>query len=190
MGDKDELRQQMKYKLNQLANTDEKKGIENKLLCCLMKSSFWYEAEVIGVTLSQSNEWETSAIIKRAWLEGKVVCVPKCHPQNAKMTFYQLTTFSDVELGYANIYEPKVDRAEEMEKVNIDLMIVPGLLFDKQGYRIGYGGGYYDRYLNGFIGKTVSLAHTSQLVNKIPRDSFDLPVNAIVTEKGLIFCEN
>ena len=77
-----------------------------------------------------------------------------------------------------------------MDPSEVDLIIVPGVAFDKCGYRIGYGGGYYDRFLSNLDHVTkISLAFNMQLIDKIPTDHFDIPVNYIITEKEIINCK-
>ena len=71
----------------------------------------------------------------------------------------------------------------------MDLLIVPGIVFDRQGFRIGFGGGYYDRFLEGQAIRTVSLAHSMQIVDKIPSEPFDVPVDRLVSEKGMVVCQ-
>ena len=77
---------------------------------------------------------------------------------------------------------------ELVEKKNIDLIVVPGVVFDRQGYRIGFGGGYYDRYLSDFEGKRIALAFDEQVIEAVPRESHDLPVHILITETERIVC--
>src|SRR5699024_2385639 len=93
---------------------------------------------------------------------------------------------SQVETGYANVMEPILENINKLNKNDIDLLIVPGIIFDKKGYRIGFGGGYYDRYLVDYVGKTVSLAASFQLVENIPKDIFDIAVQCIITEEDIL----
>lgn len=125
-------------------------------------------------------EWDTVPIIEKAWEEGKRVAVPKCLP-NRKMSFYQLDHFNQLVKGMHDIPEPNPDQTIIIEKNNIDLLIVPGIVFSPNGYRIGFGGGYYDRFLADFRNETVSLASHHQMVDQLPIDSFDIPVQHIIT---------
>lgn len=88
--------------------------------------------------------------------------------------------------GYFGLDEPDVKKTTPVKKDAIDLLIVPGLVFTKKGYRVGFGGGYYDRYLTDFTQPTVSLVHTKQFVEDFPIEPFDIPVQYLVTEKGII----
>ncbi|MDK2920277.1 MAG: 5-formyltetrahydrofolate cyclo-ligase [Candidatus Petromonas sp.] len=91
-------------------------------------------------------------------------------------------------IGYK---EPHIDYLREMEIDSIDLIIVPGVVFDYFGNRIGFGGGYYDRFLNKGKGAyTIAVCYDYQLADRIPVDRFDVPVQCIVTEKKVIKVDN
>jgi 5-formyltetrahydrofolate cyclo-ligase len=74
----------------------------------------------------------------------------------------------------------------EVDASRIDLMIVPGLAYTREGYRLGFGGGYYDRYLQNYHGKTISLAFNEQLVPNFLVEEHDIPVSEIITNLGVI----
>ena len=105
------------------------------------------------------------------------------------MDFYLYTNKNELENVYLDLYEPKDHREKLIDKDFIDLIIVPGLLFDPKGYRVGYGGGYYDRYLVDYPNITVSLAMEEQLVQYVPFDEYDIPVDFIITEDLMIHGE-
>ncbi|GAA0602423.1 5-formyltetrahydrofolate cyclo-ligase [Virgibacillus siamensis] len=178
--DKKEMRKQAIKRLKDIPDT-ERKLIEEKLLDNLLHYHGWKEARSIGVTVSNGFEWTTRPIIEKAWEEGKAVCVPKCLPKLRKMDFYQIHTYDQLEIVYYNLLEPKPNNCKKVNKQEIDLLITPGLLFDQKGYRVGFGGGYYDRFLADFPNRTVSLASEEQVVNELPVESYDVPVDAIIT---------
>lgn len=182
---KSELRKAMTDFLKKMPER-EKRDIEEKILQNLLSSSLWKDARTIGVTVSQGFEWNTGPIIESGWEQGKTICVPKCMPKEKKLVFYELGDFDQLEKSYYNLLEPKTDKTTRVEKPQIDLLIVPGLVFDKNGYRIGFGGGYYDRFLADFPNKTVSLAHSGQIREGLPIDSYDIPVQHLITETGKI----
>lgn len=183
--DKTELRQMTINKLKAFTE-NERHDIEENMLKTLIQSSLWKNAQTIGITVSHGFEWDTTNIIKKAWEQGKQVCVPKCLPKNRKMIFYQIDNFDQLEVVYYNLLEPKPDETTPKDKKFIDLIVVPGVVFDKKGYRIGFGGGYYDRYLANYKNETVSLLHTKQLINRIPIDNHDIAVKYLLTEKGFV----
>lgn len=172
--------------LNNLASlpTVKKKTIELQLTKHLFTSNIWKKATVIGITCSTELEWDTKQIIEQAWEEGKVVAVPKTIPTDSQMEFYKINDFSQLTIGYQGILEPSPNINKLIEKKSIELLIVPGVVFDEYGYRIGFGGGYYDRFLADFSNTTVSLLSTLQLVTKLPIEKHDIHVQYLITEKG------
>ncbi|WP_404453017.1 5-formyltetrahydrofolate cyclo-ligase [Virgibacillus necropolis] len=182
--DKPQLRNKAITYLKSLSD-NEKQSIEEKITYQLIHSDIWKKASSIGITISQGFEWNTKAIIDAAWKEHKQVSVPKCNPVNKELIFYQLDSYDQLEVVYYNLKEPNPDISQATDKDRIDLLIVPGLLFDSNGYRVGFGGGYYDRFLTDFPNSTISLVSNNQIVQELPKEKFDLPVKYIVTENGI-----
>lgn len=180
--DKQILRQKMIAFLKSISSED-KAAIEKKLEGNLFRSEEWKTAKRVGVTLSQGFEWNTLGIIERAWQEGKLVSAPKCIPQDKAMIFYDFTHLEQLEKGFYNLIEPKPQETKEVSKTAVDLVLVPGLIFDAKGYRVGFGGGYYDRFLKDFPNQTVALIYSKQVTDELPIEPFDVPVQKIITEK-------
>ncbi|HLR71493.1 MAG TPA: 5-formyltetrahydrofolate cyclo-ligase [Pseudogracilibacillus sp.] len=176
-----------KITLEKLADLthDDKKVIETQLKEHLLKSACWKNAKTIGITCATELEWNTIPIIQHAWKEGKTVAVPKTNSSQSTMEFYQIDYLSQLRKGYGDILEPITDNKQLIKKQEIDLLIVPGVIFDEYGYRIGFGGGYYDRYLVDFKHETVSLLSTFQLVRSLPIEKHDIHVQYLITENGL-----
>lgn len=182
---KSELR---KSAISELKNIDiqEKKAVEQNLTEQLVQSDFWICAETIGITISQNFEWNTRPIIEAAWDAGKKVCVPKCQPSKKLLTFYKFESYDQLETVYYNLLEPKPREDLRVVPSEIDLLIVPGVLFDRRGFRIGFGGGYYDRFLSHFPNNSIALASSKQVIDQLPTDAYDQPVQHLITERGLI----
>lgn len=185
MDDKEQLRTDMKTKLKNISQT-EKYEIESRLFDQLFLSDFWEDAKVIGITISQLFEWNTQPIIEEAWRVEKTVVVPKCYPKQKELKFYKFRSNNQLEVVYFNLLEPIPKASNLVDNDLIDLLIVPGLIFDKQGYRIGFGGGYFDRFLVSFPNKSLSIVSNIQLVDHIPTEEFDIPVQHLITETGII----
>lgn len=183
--DKKTLRESMIKELGELKE-DERQSVSKQLHDVLFQSKLWKEAETIGLYISFGIELETKSIIEEAFALGKNIVIPKTIPETKQMNFYQITDWSQVQKGHFGILEPIVEQVTYIEKDNIDLLIVPGLVFSKDGYRIGFGGGYYDRFLVNFIHPTVSLVSKRQLRDAIPINKYDIPVNYLITEDGII----
>ncbi|MEC1261175.1 5-formyltetrahydrofolate cyclo-ligase [Bacillus swezeyi] len=152
------------------------------------QSKQWNEASVIALTISKKPEVPTMPIIERAWREGKTVCIPKCLPETKDMHFRRFKDESELEVVYFGLQEPIAHKTELIASEDIDFMLVPGICFDRRGYRIGYGGGYYDRYLADFTKETASLAFHCQIIGQIPYEVHDIPVKQIFTEETTFIC--
>lgn len=182
---KEQLRKQVIQHLKAIPEK-ERKQIEKKLQINLFQSDYWKEAKTVGITMSRGFEWDTRAIIEEGWRQGKVMAVPKCYPEDKKMTFYRLHSFSDLETVYYNLLEPKPIQENILFKNQMDLIIVPGVVFDSHGYRIGFGGGYYDRFLASYQGKTIAILSKIQLVDRILVEAHDIAVKHLLSEDGFI----
>ncbi|TCW52402.1 5-formyltetrahydrofolate cyclo-ligase [Bacillus thuringiensis] len=177
------LRKQIIEHMNSLSE-ERYTTLSEKIAFSLYGQKEWAEAKTIGITLSMENEVNTYPIIEKAWEEGKKVVVPKCNKGTRTMSFRQISNFDQLEIVYMNLREPIPALTEEVNADEIDLQIVPGVAYTERGERIGYGGGYYDRYLMHYKGKTLSLAYSFQIVEHIPLEPFDKNVEKIITEKG------
>ncbi|EIJ78865.1 5-formyltetrahydrofolate cyclo-ligase [Bacillus methanolicus PB1] len=152
----------------------------------LFSDPYWKDAKTVAITVSNPPEADTLQIIRKGWELGKKIAVPKCIPESKGMVFRTLTRFSELESSFFNLYEPIEGLTEAVSANEIDLMIVPGVAFTYDCYRIGHGGGYYDRYLTNFNGKTVSLAFEEQLIDRFQVEEHDIPVMKLITDKKVI----
>lgn len=148
----------------------------------LFKTKEWKKAKTIGVTVSIFPEVDTYSIIQAGWQTGKQIAVPKCIPATREMRFYLLTGFEQLEKSYFGLYEPVIGETVEISKKDIELLLVPGVGFTKDGYRLGLGGGYYDRFLTDFPGRTAALCFSEQIMEKLPLEPHDRPVQQIITD--------
>lgn len=181
------IREQMRERLRQLP-PEEKRAYDEQIAAKLYALPIWQQATTVALTVSKGREIDTTPMIEKAWKEGKVVCVPKCHPTTKTMTFRAIRSFAQLETVYFGLKEPIEAVTEEIPPQAIELMIVPGICFSTNGYRIGYGGGYYDRYLQQVKHPTVSLAYPFQVVEQLPIEPHDIPVDVIITNEKVIVC--
>lgn len=154
----------------------------------VIASNDFQSADTIGITISRYPEVDTRPLIEAAWEAGKQIAVPKCLHATREMDFRLITTFDNLETVYVDLLEPIIDKTVSVGKNEIDLQIVPGVVFSEEGYRIGFGGGYYDRYLQGYKGETLSLAFAIQTGQAVPVEPHDIPVSRIFTEEKVIVC--
>ena len=139
-------------------------------------------AERMMAYADYNHEVVTRYLIEEAWKAGKEVAVPKVHGKD--MIFYRLLDFNQLKPGYYGIPEPECGEAVDWEDA---LMIMPGVAFDRENHRVGYGGGFYDRYLQKHSGFTsAALAYEFQIADRIPRQEHDQTVDYIVTPKESI----
>lgn len=185
--DKKELRQNIRYSLNKMTieQYEEKSDIiRNRLV----NEPYIIEGTTIALTISNYPEVDTSKLIESLWKLGKKVVVPKCRPKTRAMDFYAIENFEQLEIVYMDLKEPIPEKTELIPSNLIDVIVVPGIVYDQTGYRIGYGGGYYDRYLQNYAGTLVSLAFDVQIIDSVPKEPHDIPVHFIITETNCINC--
>lgn len=136
---------------------------------------------------SFGEEADTLTTFVKAWEDGKTVAVPRCIPAGHRMVFYAISSLDDLARGHIGLSEPSDDRARQVSPTPDSICITPALCYDRKGHRLGYGGGYYDRFLSGFPGTSIGLCRAAQLSEIIlPQDELDIPVDLVVTEKEVI----
>ncbi len=183
--DKKHLRKEIQSRLSKIPKPlYEKKS--SQIANHLFHDDGWKNAHTIGMTISRAPEVDTYNIIKKGWEEGKQIVVPKCYPKERKMVFRLIDSFNQLETVYYGLQEPKEEETRAMDMDKIDLLIVPGLGFTSDGSRLGFGGGYYDRYLHDYHGPTLSLAFEEQIVAAIPMEKHDIKIKKIISERGKI----
>ena len=160
---KKELRQAVLTQMKKLSGK-EKKLADNWLTQRLLSSAAYQKAQVIATYLSMPHEVSTAAFIKQAQLDSKRVLVPKTYGQG-RMIFVDYDE-SCLQKSSFGLMEPISEEA--VEKTEIDLIHVPGVVFNSQGFRIGYGGGYYDRYLADYEGASISTIYAVQQAEFTP----------------------
>lgn len=182
------IRKQMIATLKNDLNQEEYARLSRKIKDRIMQSNEFKNAEIIGVTISRYPEVDTRLLIEAAWSLGKQIAVPRCKRESREMDFRLLTSFDELETVYMDLLEPIITKTVSVSKGQIDLQIVPGVVFSSEGYRIGFGGGYYDKYMAEYAGETISLCFDSQIRYDVPIEQHDLPVGKIITENNSINC--
>ncbi len=178
---KQQLRKQIRERIMCMSE-EQREQWSRQISSRLYEQNEWKHAHTIGITISVDEEVSTYEMIERAWQEGKRIAAPKCDRLSRTMTFREIRSWDDLEKVYMNLREPIPTHTREISADEIDLLIMPGIAFTEQGDRLGYGGGYYDRFLSHYSGQTIALAYSTQLVPSIPMDEHDKRVQKIVTE--------
>ncbi|MDU7241508.1 5-formyltetrahydrofolate cyclo-ligase [Clostridium sp.] len=163
-------------------NNNEKELMDNKIFNELINTDLYKRAINIFIYISFSNEINTRNIIEKAFEDKKNVFIPKVYKDDKLMKAVKLNSIDELKKNSMGILEP-IDDSNYIEKENIDLIVVPGVVFDKECNRVGYGGGYYDRYLKDIKSKEnkIALAYDLQIVDKIESEVHDIKVDYIIT---------
>ena len=175
---KSELRKQVLQEMKAIPRK-QKQAIDQALTEGLLQHPFYQEANTIATYLSFPHEFQTQGLIEQALKDGKKVLIPKTYPKG-RMDFVVYNPQQLVKTSFG-LLEPQGD-LEVVDASQIDLIHVPGLAFTREGYRIGYGGGYYDRYLKHFTGHTLSTVYPCQIRDFIPEDH-DIPVQEVLIDE-------
>jgi 5-formyltetrahydrofolate cyclo-ligase len=162
-------------------------AIADRLLACEMVAS----ARCVMTYLSFNHEVETFPLVRRLLAEGMRVAVPYIHEGAINLIAAEIENLDhDLQTGPMGILEPRPDRLRPLDPESVVVNLVPGLAFDEMGFRIGYGKGYYDRFLLLRSRRSVSvgLAFEVQVTRRVPHEFWDIPVDFIATESRLIDC--
>ena len=183
------------YYLQKRCNLDnEVRATNNEKICKNMTASATFRyADVLLMYYPKPDEIDIRPIAEAAWAAGKKVAFPRCNPADHPMVFHFVNSFDELEPGSYNIMEPPVDSpafdVAEAETGNV-ACVVPAVVFDKKGYRIGYGGGYYDKYLKDKTCIKIGLCYDFQIIDSIIPNIHDIPVDIIISEKRIINTHN
>ena len=178
--DKQALRKEIREKKR--AMTEEQIVTASERLGQLFLASDAYkQAKTIYGYLPYNQEVRTVPMLQQALLDGKKVAVPKCYGD--EMRFIYLDDLSKVEKGYCGIPEPIADEPVADDKTALVLM--PGLAFDPQGHRMGYGGGFYDKFLEQEPNHpTIALCYDFQMLEHLETEAHDVPADTVLWAKG------
>ncbi len=183
---KRELRARHK-KIRQNCPQNLKRELDFRITQSFLSLEEYKSCTTIFAFISSPIEVNTAMIIDSAFSDGKKVAVPRCRDKAGRMDFYYISSYSQLKKGMYGIYEPDEScEAVVGSEKNPDesrVCLVPGLCFDISGFRVGFGKGYYDRFLEHFDGIKVGICYSKCMEKQIPAGNFDRPVDIIVTEK-------
>lgn len=155
------------------------RDIQNRLLA----SELYQKARSLLCFVSTPIEVETRELILRAWADGKQVAVPKCLDRSGNMEFFRIQSFDELSPGEYALLEPDPQKAPVFADYRGSLCILPAFAFDRDGYRLGFGKGYYDRFLHRYTGCKVGVCYNSCMATALPHGRYDVPADYIVTQK-------
>ena len=148
-------------------------------------------ARGIACYVSKGTEVDTRVLIRTALQQEKRVLIPVVKKGDVELFFSEIHDLGkELAPGTFGILEPKPEFVRPVNLDAIDLIFVPGIVWDREGYRLGWGRGYFDRAIKKLPPhvKSAGLAFNLQLINQVPRDQFDVPVDMVVTESRVIRC--
>ena len=150
----------------------------------------FYSAKAVLLYAAKGSEVHTDGMIQSALSLGKKVALPLAKKETRSLEIYWISANSKLALGSYGILEPPALPENMAMPGEIDLVVVPGVSFDRRGHRIGYGMGYYDSFLSGMKCPKIGLAYEMQIVPHVPNEPHDVAVDRILTEKGIIECRS
>lgn len=163
-----------------------KRELDRKIFKNVINSKEFSNANLILTYLSTSLEIDTKEIIDFALKQGKIVAIPRCNEEN-ELDFYKIDSLNGLSKTKIGILEPIANPQNKIVNFTNSICITPGLLFDEFGYRVGYGRGFYDKFLAKYSQKSIGLCYGENSLRHLPRDEHDKPVDIIVTESHAFY---
>lgn len=170
---------------------DNKEKMDKEIIKRFCESKYYKDAKGIFIYISYGTEINTKGIIKKALSENKKIYVPRTEFDTRTMDAVEIISFDNLIESSYGILEPSKEE-QEINPNELDLIVVPGVAFDRNGGRMGYGAGFYDRYFKKIHKENakritkLALAYDFQVVDKVPMNKQDIPVDYIITEKEFI----
>ncbi len=140
-------------------------------------------ANTVLCYMSTPIEVDTLRFIEKLLECEKIVAVPRCIEGTRNMEFYCISSLEQTEKHTFGVMEPIVSQCEKLRDFRNSVCIIPGLCFDLEGYRLGYGKGYYDRFLSAFRGCKIGICYDECVKDKLPHGFFDVSADIVITEK-------
>ncbi|MCJ7690971.1 MAG: 5-formyltetrahydrofolate cyclo-ligase [Clostridiaceae bacterium] len=186
---KDTLRKNMLHQRITM-KTQNVNSFSYKIISTIMELPQFINCKNIMLYISFNNEVDTHPLATWCLNNGKTVIVPYCLQSQRKIIPFEINNLTNnLTKSTFGVMEPKHNILKEATMLDIDLIIVPGVIFDIHCNRIGFGKGYYDRFLSkkAKTTTTIGIAYDYQIIDRVPTDKYDVPVDFIITEKRVIF---
>lgn len=182
---KKELRQ--KYRsLRENMTTEDKKCFDDEIASRVIDFPEYKSAKTLLCFVSTDLEVNTLPILEDAFKSGKNVAVPRCVDKDGKMEFHLIKGMGDLEPSTFGLLEPNPDRSPVLTDFKASVCILPGFGFDKFGYRIGFGKGYYDRFLQKYKGIKIGICYNACIGTEFPHGRYDAAADYVVTQKYIM----
>ena len=165
--------------------TEEYKRLSGKIAEVVLNDPELGQSDFVMSYISAFKEPDTLPIIETLFKMGKRVAVPVSDTAARTITVCEIFNTNDLKKGAYNILEPT--HINEIDFNKIDLVLVPGLAFDRHGFRMGFGMGYYDKLLSEGTAHKIGICYDFQLFDDIPKDDHDIKMDKIITEREIIY---
>lgn len=167
---------------------DQKKALDERICAITVSLASFRFSDTILMYAPTGSEIDITPIARHAWSLGKKVAFPRCNISDRTMDFKYVDSLDALYVGEYSILEPPAS-AESVKDFSRSICIVPGLIFDREGFRVGYGKGYYDRFLSNYNETRLGLVYSDFILDYVPRGRFDRSVDTLVCEKGVSIAE-
>ncbi len=175
-----------KYRAIRTGMTPDEKQQRDNAIAMQVRRLWQYENnDTLLVYVSTPIEVDTHRIIANAIQDGKRVAVPRCVEGTRHMDFYYIQSIEELEAGSFGVLEPRPKEENLLSDLSSGLCIVPAFSYDWNGFRLGYGKGYYDRFLSRFNGNIIGICYADCVQRSLPHGRYDRPVELLVTENYL-----
>lgn len=185
--DKKKIRDEILFKRNNLSEA-EHSDLSKKIMENFLNSDAYKKSKNIMAFINFGTEPSMQELIEHIISEGKIISIPITFKEEKKILPSRMISFNDLEKGVYGILTPKQDKIDYIDPLHLDLVITPGVAFDMKGYRIGYGGGYYDRFFEKYAKiYRMGYAFSFQVIDgEVPRNDTDLPIDSLVSDEKII----
>ena len=183
---KDEIRAEYSARRASMDPAEKKRRDDAICRAATSLASFRY-AEYVLLYAATENEIQIRAIAEEALARGKKIAFPRCDKEAHTMQYHIVSSLDELAQDSYGILEPPPTNPiyDPENDLGSAVCFVPGLVYDKAGYRLGYGKGFYDRYLSHFSGCTLGVVYSDYILPTVPRGRFDVSVDILLTEKGV-----
>ncbi len=184
--EKDDLRRIYKEKRRAIPDAEKLRRDSDICRYAASLASFRY-ARYVLLYDALPDEISLTALAQEALKRGKIIAYPLCDTENCTMTFRTVSSPDELSVSSYGIREPSPDAPLfSLSQSGDAVCFVPGLVFDKSGYRLGYGKGYYDRFISSFAGNVIGVIYSDFIVPSVPRGRYDTAVGVLLTENNTV----
>ncbi len=161
---------------------------DSKICACATALASYRYAKYVLLYAPIDDEIDILPVALDALSKGKKIAFPRCNKEEHTMDFHLVSSIDELKVDSYGIREPAPDAPifDPSKHASEMICFIPGLIYDKKGYRLGYGKGFYDRYLSSLEGNIIGVVYSDFIVPSVPKGKFDISLNILLTEKGVV----